>query len=456
MEPVIQHIRGGKERYETQLKELLRIPSISSDPARKQDVAAAARWLLTKLQGMGVKSEIIPTAGHAIVYAECLKAKGAPTVLIYGHYDVQPVDPLDLWLTPPFEPEIREGSIFARGASDDKGQILVHMLAIEAFLAQAGGLPVNVKILFEGEEEVGSPNRKPFVLENRDRLRCDAVLVSDSAFFAAGVPSLVYGLRGLAYVEVIVRGPNRDLHSGTFGGAVCNPADALARMIAGLHDGERRVAIPGFYDKVRTLTAAERAGFAKLPHDERDYRQDLGVAALEGEAGFTTFERTWARPTLEVNGIWGGFAGEGAKTVLPAEAGAKLSMRLVPDQDPEEIAALFEAQMRRLAPPGVALTFKRHHGGKPYLAEPSSSFIEAGKQALARAFGAEPILTREGGSIPVVETFETALGAPSVLMGFGLPDDNPHSPNEKLTMEQFHKGIEASAHFLQLAGAEKI
>ncbi len=453
MEKVIERIRGSRERHREELLELLRIPSISSDPAHKSDMEKTAHWLLTKLQEIGVRSEIIPTAGHDIVYGEYLRASGAPTILVYGHYDVQPVDPVDLWLSPPFEPEIRDGAVFARGASDDKGQVLAHLLAVEAWLAETDSLPVNLKFVIEGEEEVGSPNLKPFVEAGRERLACDAVMVSDSAFFARGVPSLVYGLRGLTYVEVIARGPNRDLHSGTFGGAVCNPADALTRMVAALHDEQRRVTIPGFYDRVRELSAAERQGFASLPHDDGAYRKDLGVAALEGEADYSTLERAWARPTLEVNGIWGGFAGEGAKTVLPAEAGAKISMRLVPDQDPDEIADAFEAHLRALAPAGIELEFVRHHGGRPFLAEPDSPFVEAGKRALALAFGPEPILTREGGSIPVVETFDTELGAPAVLMGLGLPDDNLHSPNEKMDLEQFHKGVEAAAQFMALAGA---
>ena len=455
MDKVIDLIRDSRAAHEEALFDLLRIPSISSSTQHREDMERTAAWLLTRLQDMGIRSEIVRTAGHSIVYGEYLRAEGAPTVLLYGHYDVQPVDPIDLWDTPPFEPEIRGGAVFARGASDDKGQVLTHLLAAAAWLEAEGKLPVNLKILIEGEEEVGSPNLKPFVEGNREKLRCDAVIVSDSAFFARGVPSLVYGLRGLTYVEVKVQGPNRDLHSGLFGGAVCNPADALARMIAALHDDERRVTIPGFYDKVRELAPAERQSFASLPHDDGEYARDLGVAALEGEAGFTTLEQLSARPTLEVNGIWGGYTGEGAKTVLPAHASAKISMRLVPDQDPDETAGQIEAHLKRIAPAGVTVTVTPHHGGKPFLAEPGSPFVEAAKSALERAFGKRPILTRGGGSIPVVETFDTVLGVPSVLMGLGLPDDNLHSPNEKMDMEQFHKGVEAAAHFMALAGALK-
>lgn len=452
MDKVIARIRGAAERQRAELFELLRIPSISAEPARKADMQRAAEWLLRKLQAMGVKSEIIPTPGHALVYGEHLAAPGAPTVLMYGHYDVQPVDPLDLWTTPPFEPTIRNEAVFARGSSDDKGQVLCHLLAAEALLAETGGLPVNLKILIEGEEEVGSPNLTPFVSANREKLACDALVVSDSAFFAKGVPSLVYGLRGLAYLEVFVQGPNRDLHSGTFGGAVTNPADALAGMIAALHDSERRIAVPGFYDKVRPLTPAEREEYKRLPHNDEAYMKELGVSGLMGEAGYSTLERCSGRPTLEVNGIWGGYTGEGAKTVLPAKAAAKISCRLVPDQDPDEIARLVEAQLKRLAPAGITVEVKQHHGGRPFLCALDSPFVEAGKGALEAAYGKRPVLAREGGSIPVVEAFSRELKAPVVLMGFGLPDDNPHSPNEKLDLEQFHKGIEAAAQFLALAG----
>ena len=453
MDKVIDFIRAGAERQREELLEVLRIPSISADPAKKADMERTAHWLLTKLQNMGIRSEIIPTPGHDIVYGEYMRAEGAPTVLVYGHYDVQPVDPLELWLSPPFEPEIRDGAVFARGASDDKGQALCHLLAAEAFLQTEGALPVNLKFLIEGEEEVGSPNLRPFVEANREKLACDAVMVSDSSFFARGVPSLVYGLRGLCYIEVIAHGPNRDLHSGSFGGAVPNPADCLAGMVAALHDADRRIDVPGFYDKVRELSPAEREEYTRLPFDEDAYKVDLGVASLMGEKGFSVLERLSGRPTLEVNGIWGGYTGEGAKTVLPAEAGAKLSCRLVPDQDPDEIADLLEKRLAELAPAGIELEFIRHHGGKPFLAEPDSPFVEAGKAALAAAFGKDPVLTREGGSIPVVETFVSVLGAPSVLMGLGLPDDNLHSPNEKMDLEQFHKGVEAAAHFMALAGA---
>ena len=452
MDKVIAAIRAAADRQRAELFELLSIPSISADPAHKPDVQRAAQWLLAKLQGMGIRSEVVPTPGHGIVYGEHLATEGAPTVLLYGHYDVQPVDPLNLWTTPPFEPTIRDGKVFARGSSDDKGQVLCHLLAIEAFMEATGGLPVNLKIVIEGEEEVGSPNLTPFVEASRERLACDAVMVSDSAFFAKGVPSIVYGLRGLAYMEVIAHGPNRDLHSGSYGGAVANPADALAGMIAALHDEDRRIAVPGFYDKVRQLTPAEREEYTRLPYDEEAYMADLGVDGLQGEAGFSTLERLSARPTLEVNGIWGGYMGEGAKTVLPAYAGAKISCRLVPDQDPDDIAARVEKRLRELAPAGIRLEFVRHHGGRPYLAAPDSPFVEAGKGALEAAFGKRPVMTREGGSIPVVEAFGRLLGAPAVLMGLGLPDDNLHSPNEKLDLEQFHKGIEAAAQFMALAG----
>ncbi len=455
MEKIIERIRQASDSHRKDLNELLRVPSISNDPEHKSDMETAARWLLTRMQELGIRSEIIPTPGHSIVYGEHLQAEGAPTVLVYGHYDVQPVDPLELWDTPPFEPDEREGAIFARGSSDDKGQLLIHLLATQEILGETGALPVNLKFLLEGEEEVGSPNLKPFIESNVDRLACDAVMVSDTSFFSREVPSMLYGLRGLCYIEVLLRGPNRDLHSGEFGGAVANPVDALARMIAALHDEERRVAIPGFYDKVRALEDRERDAFAGLPYDEAEYKEELEVEALEGETDYTTLERLWARPTLELNGIWGGFSGEGAKTVLPAEAGAKISCRLVPDQDPDEVADLLEARLRELAPAGVTLEFIRHHGGNPFLAEPDNPFVEAGARAIEKAFGKAPVLVRGGGSVPVTETFQSLLGVPCVMMGVGLPDDRLHSPNEKIDLNQFHKGIEAAAWFLHEAGGVK-
>ncbi len=455
MDKIIERIRQSSDSHRRDLNELLRVPSISNDPEHKADMESAAKWLLTRMQDLGIRSEIIPTPGHSIVYGEHLQAEGAPTVLVYGHYDVQPVDPLELWDTPPFEPDEREGAIFARGSSDDKGQLLIHLLAAQEILGETGGLPVNLKILLEGEEEVGSPNLKPFIEANVDKLACDAVMVSDTSFFSREVPSMLYGLRGLCYIEVLLRGPNRDLHSGEFGGAVANPVDALARMIAALHDEDRRVVVPGFYDKVRALENREREAFAGLPYDEAEYKKELEVSALEGEEGFTTLERLWARPTLELNGIWGGFSGEGAKTVLPAEAGAKISCRLVPDQDPDEIADLLEARLRELAPAGVTLEFIRHHGGNPFLAEPDNPYVEAGARAIEKAFGKVPVLVRGGGSVPVTETFQSLLGVPCVMMGVGLPDDRLHSPNEKIDLEQFHKGIEAAAWFLHEAGGVK-
>ncbi|MBC8366568.1 dipeptidase [bacterium] len=455
MDKVIERIRQSASTHRSDLDELLRVPSISSNPENKADMETAAKWLLTRMQKLGIRSEIIPTPGHSIVYGEHLEAEGAPTILVYGHYDVQPVDPLELWDTPPFEPSEREGAVFARGSSDDKGQLLIHLFAAQEILAETGGLPVNLKFLLEGEEEVGSPNLKPFIEANIDKLACDAVVVSDTSFFSRDVPSMLYGLRGLSYVEVIVRGPALDLHSGEFGGAVANPADALARMIAALHDDDRRIAIPGFYDKVRELEGREREAFASLPYDEAAYKKDLGVEALEGEAGFTTLEQLWARPTLEVNGIWGGFSGEGAKTVLPAEAGAKISCRLVPDQNPDEISDLLEKRLRELAPAGVRLEFIRHHGGNPFLAEPDNVFVKAGARAINKAFGKMPVLVRGGGSVPVTETFQSLLGVPCVMMGVGLPDDRLHSPNEKFDLKQFHKGIEAAAWFLHEAGEVK-
>jgi acetylornithine deacetylase/succinyl-diaminopimelate desuccinylase-like protein len=448
---VIERIRSQSEEHLEDLQDFLRIPSISADADSREAVQEAARWLSDRLEKMGASPEIVQTEGHPIVCGELPGPEDAPTLLVYGHYDVQPVDPLELWDSAPFEPEIREGAVFARGASDDKGQLLCHVFAAEALLAEQGALPVKLKFLFEGEEEVGSPSLKPFVLENLDRLSCDAVLVSDTSFYSREIPSLLYGLRGLAYVELRLRGPNRDLHSGEFGGAVANPADVLARMIASLHDENRRVNVPGFYDRVRPLEDSEREAFASLPFREEEYCRELGVEALEGEEAYTALEQLWARPTLEVNGMWSGFTGEGAKTVLPSEASAKLSMRLVPDQDPREIEDALEAHLRAIAPDSVKLEFIRHHGGNPFLAAPDNAFVRAARDSVSEAFGREPVMLRSGGSIPVVETFSTQLRSPVVLMGFGLPDDRLHSPNEKMDLDQFHKGIEACALFLNKA-----
>ena len=450
MDKVIREIEKRRDGYVGELAEFLAIPSVSTDPDRAGDVRRCAEYCRDALDKIGfAEAEVHDTPGHPIVTAEWNGAAGAPTVLFYGHYDVQPVDPVELWTAPPFEATVRDGRIYGRGSADDKGQILCHWKAWEAHFEAHGKLPCNVKVLLEGEEEIGSRNLAPFIAANRDRLAADVVLISDSPMFARGVPSLCYGLRGLCYMEIHVRGAKSDLHSGSFGGAVANPAQALARILSGLKDHENHVAIEGFYDKVRPLSERERAEFRKLPFNEIEFRQQLGVPELVGEAGFTTLERIWARPALDINGMISGFTGKGAKTVLPGEASAKVSMRLVPDQDPDEIAELFRRHVEAHAPPGVVVRADELHGARPYIAPLDHPANRAAARALAQAFGAEPVFTREGGSIPVTVTFQEELGATSILMGFGLPDENAHAPDEHLDVQNFHGGVVTSAWFYE-------
>lgn len=446
MERVLRTIAADREASLEDLKTFLRIPSVSTDPARGGEVRRAARWLAERLSGLGCRVEVRETPGHPIVYGEWTGAPGRPTLLVYGHYDVQPEDPVEEWTSPPFEPAIRDGAIYARGAADDKGQVLIHLKAAEAWLRAEGRLPVNLKFLIEGEEEVGSPNLEPFVMAEAGRLKADAIAISDTAMLAKGVPALCVGLRGIVYCQVDLQGPATDLHSGIFGGSVANPAGVLCRLLAGLTDAQGRVTIPGFYDDVRPITRAEREAFAVLPFDETAYRESLGVPALDGEAGFTTLERRWARPTFEVNGLQAGFTGTGSKTVLPARAMAKVSMRLVPDQDPEKIVRAFEATLRRHCPPSVTLTLTRMHGSKPWLAPTDHPVLQAGARALERGFGRRPVFIREGGSIPIVTTLTDRLGVPILLLGFGLPDENAHAPDERLDLENFSRGIQTVAH----------
>jgi acetylornithine deacetylase/succinyl-diaminopimelate desuccinylase-like protein/molybdopterin-guanine dinucleotide biosynthesis protein A len=436
------YVRDNAERYVEELVEFLRIPSISSATERRPDVARAAAFLRDEMRRLGIDASIFPTDGHPVVYGEWKGAgAGKPTVLVYGHYDVQPVDPVELWRSPPFEPSIRDGALYARGAVDDKGQVWLHLKAFEAW-REAGGPPVNVKMVFEGEEEIGSANLGAFLERERARLAADVVVVSDSPMFAKGVPSICYGLRGLAYVQVDVEGPAVDLHSGSFGGAVLNPANALARIIACLQDPSGKVLVPGFYDNVRRLTPRERADTRRLPFDRKEWLAAAGgPPAPWGEAGFHVLERIWARPTLDVNGIWGGYQGEGAKTIIPAKAGAKISMRLVPDQTPEEVERKLAKYVRKLAPKEVRVTVRSLHGGAPFLSEVEHPAFRATERALERAFGKKPVLTREGGSIPFTATIQAALRCPVILMGFGLPDENSHAPNERLDLENYQKGI---------------
>lgn len=451
MSTVSEYIEANKDKFKEELFELLRIPSISTDSANKSDIEAAARYLLNQLDSLGLdRTEMFETEGNPIVYGELITGDARPTVLVYGHYDVQPPDPIELWKTPPFEPEVRDGNIYARGASDDKGQSFTHVKALEAYVRSGVDFPVNIKFIFEGEEEIGSPHLVPFIKDHTDLLECDMVLISDTAMFAEDTPSITYGLRGLAYMEIEVTGPNRDLHSGVYGGAVENPANVLAEIIAKLKDAHGVVQIPGFYDKVTELSEEDRKAYQKLPFDEERYKEDLGLKALHGEKGYSTLERATARPSLDVNGIWGGYQGEGAKTVLPSKASAKVSMRLVPDQDPEEIARLFKQHVESLAPDTVSIKVTAHHGGHPAVTDLSFYGLKAAARAFQEIYDKEPLFTREGGSIPIVADFQKVLGVQSILMGFGLNSDAIHSPNEKFALKDFYRGIHTSARFFEL------
>ncbi len=444
MEPIERYVDENVDRFREELEAFLRIPSISTETRYASEVRRCADWLENAIEAAGIaRAEVVPTDGHPIVLAEHRAGADAPTVLVYGHYDVQPVDPEHLWTSPPFEPTVRDGRLYARGATDDKGQLHMHVKALEARFGSGRGVPVNVKLLFEGEEEVGSRHLEGFLEANRERLACDLVLISDTTMFAPDLPCITVGLRGIVYCEVVFRGPERDLHSGSYGGAVVNPANALASVIARLHDERGRVTVPGFYDRVREVPEEERQELARLPFRESAFRAEVGAPELGGEEGFTTLERLWYRPTLDVNGLLSGFTGEGAKTVLPASAMAKISMRLVPDQDPEEIAEAFERHVRALAPAGVEVEVARFHGGRPWAAPAGGEHLEVIKASLARAFGNEPVLIREGGSIPIIPMFEEMFGAPVVLIGFGLPGSNPHAPDEWLDLSVYGRGIKA-------------
>jgi acetylornithine deacetylase/succinyl-diaminopimelate desuccinylase-like protein len=450
MERVVDFINVNRDRYVEELKQYLAIPSISALPQHAGDVRRAAEWTADELRRVGLQNvKLIDTPGNPVVYGDWLEASAAPTILFYGHYDVQPVDPVDQWISPPFEATVRDGEIYARGSADDKGQVFMHIKAVEAHLKQSGRLPLNIKFFIEGEEEVGSVHLDDFVRSHKTDLAADVVVISDSPMFDRGIPSICYGLRGLTYFQIDLRGTKTDLHSGSFGGAVANPAMVLAQMLAQMKDRSGRVKVPGFYDEVRELSPAERAEWKKLPFNETKYRKELGAPRLFGETGYTTLERVWARPTFEVNGLLSGFTGDGAKTVLPATAMAKVSMRLVPDQDPKKIGDLFEAYVQKIAPKTVELKVTRMHGGKPWMTEFDNKYVRAAGRAIERGFGQRPVFNREGGSIPVVSTFQEELGLPSVLFGVGLPDENAHAPNEKLDLGNFHNGIIASAFLYQ-------
>ena len=443
------YLETHRDDFEEQLKALLRIPSVSAQPAHDADTRRAAEFVRDDLAAMGLKAELIETKGHPIVFAEHRADPSRPTLLVYGHYDVQPPEPLEPWTSPPFEPTVRDGNIYARGATDDKGQMLTHLKAAEGWLKGAGRLPLNVKFLIEGEEEVGGANLEAFVAENHARLACDYAVISDSSQFAPGIPAITYGLKGLAYFELIVRGANRDLHSGAFGGAVANPCNALATILASLKGPDGHIQVPGFYDPVRPLEPWERAQFARLPFSEAEFQSGLGVASLEGEAGYTTLERKWARPTCDVNGLYGGYQGPGPKTVLPGKAGAKLSFRLVPDQDPKAVAAQFRDHVEAVKPPGVTVEVIDHHGAPAVLVGVDSPGVRAAVRAVEAGFGKAPVFIREGGSIPVVGLLKHQLGVDTLLLGWGQNDDNLHGPDEKFSLADFHRGIRASAHLFE-------
>ncbi len=454
MSTPIEYIKANQEKFKQELFDFLRIPSVSADPDHKEDVHKAAEFVARQLEQIGMNNvSIEKTDGNPVVLGEYLEAgSDKPTVLIYGHYDVQPPDPLDEWVSAPFEPTIRDGKIYARGASDDKGQSYIHVKAIESFLKTGTELPVNVKFIIEGEEEIGSPSLAPFLLANKERLACDMVLVSDTAMFAKDTPSITYGLRGLMYLEVEVTGPNRDLHSGVYGGGVQNPVNALCEMISKLKDENGVIQVPGFYDKVRPLSEKEREAYASLPFDKEAYLKTLDIDEVYGEDGYSTLERVSGRPALDVNGIWGGYQGKGAKTVLPAKANAKISARLVPDQEPKEIYRLIEKYLHEIKPTGVRLKVSEHHGGHAVLVDLDFYGLKAAAAAFGEVYGKEVLFGREGGSIPIVAEFGKILDATTILMGFGLNSDAIHSPNEHFHLRDFERGMQTSARFFELLG----
>lgn len=449
------YVRSHQDRFLGELKTFLRIPSVSTLPQHKPDVERAAQFVADEFRRIGMTHvEIIPTEGHPLAYAEWLGAPGKPTLLCYGHYDVQPPDPLDLWKTPPFEPDVRQGNIYARGAADDKGQFFTHLKAAEGFLKQTGKLPINLKFLIEGEEEVGGKSIEAYVPAHRDTLRAHAVLVSDTEMFAPGLPTLDVGLRGLVYTEVHVRAASHDLHSGLYGGAAPNPHIALAEIIMACKDRSGRILIPGFYRRVQRPSRAELRAWQRLPFNEKKWlKENIGAPALVGETGYSVLERIWARPTFEVHGIVGGFTGAGAKTVIPAEATAKISMRLVPEQKPEEIIRLFERHLRRIKPRGVEVSVWVLSQAPAVVVPTGSPYIQAAVETLEEVFGKKAVFVRSGGSIPVVTLFAEALKTPVVMMGWGLPDDNLHAPNEKLNLDNFYKGIECTMRFFERVAA---
>ena len=443
-----EYIEGQRTQHLAELKEFLRIPSVSAKSEHKPDVERAAKWVADRLRSSGMKAvEIIPTNLHPLVYAESLEAPGKPTILFYGHYDVQPPEPLDLWTSPAFEPTVRNGSLFGRGTADDKGQVHIHLKALESLQTVTGKLPINVKVLIEGEEEVGSVSLWDYVKKNTAKLKADALVVSDTSMLSRGVPSITYGLRGLNYYQIEITGPSKDLHSGVYGGAVPNPLTIVCELFAKLHDKSFRVNVPGFYDDVRKLSAAERRALTSLPWKAKDFKETVGAPGYCGEKGFSLVEQLWTRPTLELNGIWGGYQGEGAKTVIPSKAWAKFSTRLVPDQNPEKIAKLVEKHVRKLLPKTVSCKFETLSKGKPWAAPFNAPIFKKAQAALEKGFGKKAVFIREGGSIPFVTQMYDTFKVPCVLLGFGLPDENAHAPDEHIALENYYGGIKAIAHF---------
>ena len=446
MQRIDQYLAEHAAQFEDDLCALLRIASVSADSAFRGEVRKAADWVAGQFRGLDFQTELCETPGHPIVFAESPAVPGAPTVLVYGHYDVQPPDPLGEWISPPFEPTRRNGNLYARGATDDKGQMLTHVKSAEAWIKTIGKLPLNVKYLIEGEEEVGSAHLDDFIEANKQRLKSDVVVISDTCQFGPEQPAITYGLKGIAYYELRLTGPSQDLHSGSFGGAVTNPANALTRMLAALVNERGQIQVPGFYDDVTPLTPAEREQYAQLGFSDQEFMQQIGVTAVTGEEGFTTLERRWARPTFDINGLWSGYQGEGAKTVLPARAGAKFSFRLVPKQDPTKLKKALTAMLERLCPPGIKLELIDFHAAPGVVVPLDSPYMAAASRAIEHGFGRKPVFIREGGSIPVVSTFRDKLGVDTLLLGWGLNDDNTHSPNEKFCLADFHRGIKASAY----------
>ncbi len=450
MPSIDEYATSQSERFEQELCQLLRIPSVSTDPARRDDVHRAAKWVAGKLGRLGFATELVETEGYPLVLADSPTVADAPTVLVYGHYDVQPPEPLEEWISPPFTPTLRDGNVYARGATDDKGQMLTHVFSAEAWLAVSRRLPVNLKYLIEGEEEVGSPSLAKFVAEQAARLACDCIVVSDSYQFGPGQPAITYGLRGIVYYDLELKGPSRDLHSGAFGGTVTNPANVLAAMLASLYDQVTgKVQVPGFYDDVVAISERERSQWMLLPFDEKRYREQLGVSGAIGERGYSTLESRWARPTFDVSGLTSGYQGNGAKTIIPARASAKISFRLVPHQDPKKITDSLRSKLSELCPAGIEMELAELHGSPGVLVPLDSPYIRAAARAIEHAFGRSPVFTREGGSIPIVAALHQALGADALLLGWGQNDDNTHSPNEKFSLADFHRGIRASARLWQ-------